>query len=1681
MTKTELVMRNYTQKIALAKLALFIGAQIANGQDYEDLRYTYRRADQIQALFDTNIVKIEYDEDMMHDCVATLHHLLGRWLPKGELGIVDSINVPVGTLTAPPAVAHEVYYGWADTGAELTVEQIEGSSFLLSFPGTNYSLPFQEETEYKYLWFAEPKTEPIKTDWEDPTNPLNKGQIGGGGNLFKSPVEIGDYRFYISNYATIADASLTFKSGGEIINPDPEWITPSAPQVIGDDVLNTLTATHAQYPTEIVVSENGGTFEPYIETIEVGDVDRAVGYWKFKVKAGAFRYESAVVDSPAFIKEPVIIEKHTLTVNLTDQTGYTVWVNGSAIVGNTVELDAGTTVSVAVIKAGFDITPASQSVTMDSDKTLTFAASPVVTYRTLTIAVNGLSEPYNIWIDGVQQPSNTLQFVDGTILDDIKVEVEGYTIEPAEIDGVVMDQNRTIVFTAEPLQYTLTIDVPGVTDYDVYIDGALLIGGLVFSHGTVLPNVSLHKVGYTFSPSEQSVTMDQDRTISFTATAIPQYTLTINVTGDYNTPTISIGGSVKIGNTFTYYEGTELTNIVVSEGGYSFSPTSVASLVMNENKTLEFIGSIVPTYTLDINVTGTTGYDVYIDGVVQSAPFVFNAGTVLTSIRPEKEGFVFDPVVSGPITMNSNQTLNFVAQEAASQVISIHNIAMTGQIHGPVEHSFFKDYTIPNGATNITLEFGNYFSEYGGDNGGFGDITIKASIRYNGVYYPVYFNGSRQKYLAMGELVISDIVTGLTLPDNADITVISYVVAPTYVPGTTSGTGVAEGDLTDGGSGSMSYGTLYAPIFIHGVPTSKRTPVVVIFGDSNMDHNSWLTKALSENDIPYMNFGFGGESGQMLTNFGNYPKRFHYVDSGYFTHSVVAHAANDIYNTKNVATITGYLETIYTRVKQSIPVVYCATATPHTNSTDGWATAANQTPFGNGYETARVEFNNIARAGDLLDGCIDVCQEIEANTSNVLTTNGGRYFIGPVAPPSTDGNHLTDAYAAWAGQQLADELPPYFNLLTTPESPTWVADDEANTLSATHPLGTSEILVSENDGAYTAYAGEISVGDVDRPVGYWKSKTKATSERNESLVALSPEFTAAPAVPRSLTVNVTGPSNFTVFVDGVAVSGNIITVEENTTINNITVEAEGWVFSPTSVASILMDSDKSISFTGTVVPEAPVLAVDDDLDILSASHSVYPSKIVVSENDGSYQAYTEAIEVGNVDRGIGYWKFKIAADTGHTESAVVESPAFTFDPNKITLLPDFEALSLPTSDFTETSSGVFQANGSKGDTLWFSHSGNYAFSMKMTGNFINGGVFFSADNGSTTWAGIYAGSGNIQISRLGASNQVLSPQPTIGSYLVLRKVGGVITLESTQDGVTFTLLHTYNEANRSAYNNITYMVGSSSHIITLPQGMDYITLDNVVLSEDDGLDTITATHPDPEADIYVSENDGAYVLYTGPISVGNTSRAAGYWKFQARKGDYISEIAESSAFTPSAGVYDLVFTEFTNATYDAGTKVYDPIDLSAQGSIRKSGYTLPVNTSAAIYMPSTARGMFVGFNVNEDHVYAANQPIMMRIDGFNNNLYYHSYISGTRTGNMIKSMASITSDLRLICRQEAGNRIWKIEESTDNWTSYTVLFTFDSNILNTGVLYPTASFIGDSNPCQIENPRLEINPTQNID
>lgn len=139
--------------------------------------------------------------------------------------------------------------------------------------------------------------------------------------------------------------------------------------------------------------------------------------------------------------------------------------------------------------------------------------------------------------------------------------------------------------------------------------------------------------------------------------------------------------------------------------------------------------------------------------------------------------------------------------------------------------------------------------------------------------------------------------------------------------------------------------------------------------------------------------------------------------------------------------------------------------------------------------------------------------EIVYSTNNgVFVPYAGQINVGNIG--RSEGYYKFKIKAANGRNESSVVNSPAFTFIDdgsgniTPSAPAWVADDVLDTLTATSALGTGEIVVSENNGAYAPYA-DINVGNVARAAGYWKAKVKAATGRNESAVSNSPAFTVA--------------------------------------------------------------------------------------------------------------------------------------------------------------------------------------------------------------------------------------------------------------------------------------------------------------------------------------------------------------------------------------------------------------------------------------------------------------------------------------------------------------------------------------------------------------------------------------------
>lgn len=209
-TRIEMAATNITHTIAIGNLMLKIGSRLSGGKNAGSLWELYRLAKQIQGLYFWESIKLNPDEGLMHQCLHKLHHLLYSYLPIKDVELSESRVVPVGDIKRQQSsVLTKVYFGWSASNSAPTESVILASDSISMASGLDqYPVPFQREDSFQYLWFAEAVGELTKQHWTDQGNPLNKGEIGGGSNLFASPVVIGGFRFYITNWETIANGNI---------------------------------------------------------------------------------------------------------------------------------------------------------------------------------------------------------------------------------------------------------------------------------------------------------------------------------------------------------------------------------------------------------------------------------------------------------------------------------------------------------------------------------------------------------------------------------------------------------------------------------------------------------------------------------------------------------------------------------------------------------------------------------------------------------------------------------------------------------------------------------------------------------------------------------------------------------------------------------------------------------------------------------------------------------------------------------------------------------------------------------------------------------------------------------------------------------------------------------------------------------------------------------------------------------------------------------------------------------------------------------------------------------------------------------------------------------------------------------------------------------------------------------
>lgn len=242
----------------------------------------------------------------------------------------------------------------------------------------------------------------------------------------------------------------------------------------------------------------------------------------------------------------------------------------------------------------------------------------------------------------------------------------------------------------------------------------------------------------------------------------------------------------------------------------------------------------------------------------------------------------------------------------------------------------------------------------------------------DGTLHRLLFAGAVSKTVAnLAGPVVSDVLTGLQV-NAGDVIRVRVAYNPGVVPTTMAALtaeDVAAGDLTGAGTMTANAGIVRnqpAPVAIHGLAAASTIAVAGI-GDSIMESKNdggypgqggFFRRALIGAGKPWTNYGVNANSHG--SSYGERAVRYGATLTG-FTHALVEYGINDLNNAAEVATVQASAIQHWEWLKAQGLKLWQTTTTPYSSSTDGWATAASQTPATS--NTRRVEWNDWLRDG----------------------------------------------------------------------------------------------------------------------------------------------------------------------------------------------------------------------------------------------------------------------------------------------------------------------------------------------------------------------------------------------------------------------------------------------------------------------------------------------------------------------------------------------------------------------------------------------------------------------------------------------------------------------------------------------------------------------------------------------
>jgi len=316
--------------------------------------------------------------------------------------------------------------------------------------------------------------------------------------------------------------------------------------------------------------------------------------------------------------------------------------------------------------------------------------------------------------------------------------------------------------------------------------------------------------------------------------------------------------------------------------------------------------------------------------------------------------------------------------------------------------------------TGIEIDYTNSYVASGLETSGPTPVTVRAAIEYpSGTFTPAYSrDGARDVVVAPGDTVTLRAFVNIpagqvffsrtfaTIPSNAGR-------LPTYGPmlatGTYGVTSATPSDHTTSASGEPTgVGNAFTPSAIRAIGLDGKVLALAGVGDSIMagigDANQmrgWMGMSC-DNLIPLQRVAYPGDKASNFATLAGRARRQGLIVGSNVM--ICGYGNNDVYTGRTLAQIQDDLKVIWAFGRQLGMKVVQTTITPKSNSTDSWATVANQTVPSASVEAIRVQLNTWIRTTPSgIVNYVDMADAVESGR------NSGLWAAAPAK--TADGLH----------------------------------------------------------------------------------------------------------------------------------------------------------------------------------------------------------------------------------------------------------------------------------------------------------------------------------------------------------------------------------------------------------------------------------------------------------------------------------------------------------------------------------------------------------------------------------------------------------------------------------------------------------------------------------------------------